>query len=77
MSREECRLRPAGEENEPAVAEGRSSRAREAVSGQTCPIETAGAIQCIGKTRRLASSLDHSISALLPTSNAPPVELQA
>jgi hypothetical protein len=37
---------PAGEENEPAVAGGRSSRATQGVPGQICPIETATGEPC-------------------------------
>ncbi|MBY5324304.1 hypothetical protein HFN11_29010 [Rhizobium leguminosarum] len=41
MSREECALQRTGEENDPAVADAYRAEHREAVFGQTCPIETA------------------------------------
>lgn len=41
MSREEWALQRTGEENEPAVADVDQAEQREAVFGQTCPIETA------------------------------------
>ncbi|WP_421358964.1 hypothetical protein [Agrobacterium rosae] len=41
MLREEWALQRTGEENEPAVADADRAEHREAVFGQTCPIETA------------------------------------
>ncbi|WP_320189037.1 hypothetical protein RMS29_025730 (plasmid) [Agrobacterium rosae] len=41
MSREEWALQRTGEENDPAVADADRAEHREAVFGQTCPIETA------------------------------------
>ena len=41
MFREEWALQRTGEENEPAVADADRAEHREAVFGQTCPIETA------------------------------------
>lgn len=41
MPREEWALQRTGEENEPAVADADRAEHREAVFGQTCPIETA------------------------------------
>ncbi|NTE84586.1 MULTISPECIES: hypothetical protein [Agrobacterium tumefaciens complex] len=41
MAREEWALQRTGEENDPAVADAGRAEHREAVFGQTCPIETA------------------------------------
>lgn len=41
MPREEWALQRTGEENDPAVADADRDDHREAVFGQTCPIETA------------------------------------
>ncbi|BCH57264.1 hypothetical protein ACQZ61_21140 [Agrobacterium vitis] len=41
MAREEWALQRTGEENDPAVADADQAEHREAVFGQTCPIETA------------------------------------
>ena len=41
LSREEWALQRTGEENDPAVADADRAEHREAVFGQTCPIETA------------------------------------
>ncbi|BCH62443.1 hypothetical protein B7W85_23240 [Allorhizobium ampelinum] len=41
LPREEWALQRTGEENEPAVADADRAEPREAVFGQTCPIETA------------------------------------
>ncbi len=41
MPREEWALQRTGEENDPAVADADQAKHREAVFGQTCPIETA------------------------------------
>lgn len=41
LPREEWALQRTGEENDPAVADDDRAEHREAVFGQTCPIETA------------------------------------
>ena len=41
LLREEWALQRTGEENDPAVADADRAEHREAVFGQTCPIETA------------------------------------
>jgi hypothetical protein len=61
--------KPAGEENDPAVADADRAEHREAVFGQTCPIETAVDVpvggsreygngsSCGGRSERLNAAL--------------------